>query len=63
MQVEGMKKALYWQNRHFRCPDCGTRLTASKIHGKDRQGHVKTMYCPTCRQDRDFVQFESDKAR
>lgn len=47
--------------RRFRCPECGQIMSACKARGTTHEGHIKTFYCPVCRQDRDFVQFDQDK--
>ena len=46
------------QKRLFRCPVCGEVAPATKRSGKTRPGHIKTMYCCQCREDRDFEQIE-----
>lgn len=46
------------QKRDFRCTVCGTVRTATKVHGKTGPGHVKTMFCLTCRDMTDHVQVE-----
>lgn len=49
--------------RRFRCPVCGQEMVASKLHSPTFKGHIKTMYCPMCKEDRDFVQTEMDRTR
>ena len=41
--------------REFKCPDCGTFMRAAK-HRLTEKGHIKTMWCPMCKEERDFVQ-------
>lgn len=41
--------------REFRCPECGEKVTAPKGR-KTPIGHIKTMYCWKCREERNFVQ-------
>lgn len=38
-------------------------MTAPKLHGPTHTGHIKTMYCPMCREDRDFIQTDKDKTK
>lgn len=46
--------------RAFKCPGCGLKMVAPK--GADSEpGHIKDMYCPTCRIVQKFVQFDSDR--
>lgn len=49
--------------RYFKCPVCGAILTAPRRHGHTHPGHVKTMYCFVCRQERDFVQTDSERSK
>lgn len=58
-----MKRGAEIVLRRFQCPVCGLKLAACKKNGKTGRGHVKTMYCPTCREDRDFEQYDTDRAR
>ena len=46
------------QMRTFQCPDCGTKLQATKTKFKTKAGHIKTMYCYVCKEMRDCVQTE-----
>lgn len=52
-----------WRVRYFKCPVCGTVVTATKMDGLSPPGHIKTMYCWKCKEERDHIQFDSDKAR
>lgn len=49
--------------RRFICPVCGLKMSACKQRNATGKGHVKTMYCPTCKDKRDFVQYDTDIAR
>jgi len=45
------------QVRLFACPVCGARKPATKRAGrKTEAGHIKTMWCFCCREERDFEQ-------
>lgn len=57
-----MKRGSLILLRHFECPVCGQKLSACKYEPTGK-GHVKTMWCPTCKKDRDFVQYDMDRAR
>lgn len=47
------------QIRLFICPDCQTVVPATKTRGKHTEdGHIKTMYCYKCQEDREFEQIE-----
>lgn len=58
-----MLRKPYWRVRYFKCPVCGVVVTATKTDGSSYTGHIKTMYCYKCKVDRDYIQFDSDKAR
>lgn len=58
-----MLRKSHWRVRYFKCPVCGTVVTATKTDGPSHNGHVKTMYCYVCMRETDHVQFDSDKAR
>ena len=49
------------QVRRFRCPVCGYERVATKRRGKTGTGHVKTMWCLSCKADRDFVQLGEEE--
>lgn len=49
--------------RRFMCPACGLKLSACKWYEPTPSGHIKTMWCPGCKAQRDFVQYDTDKAR
>lgn len=55
-------RAKHWYLRTFHCPDCGQVLTASK-NKPTPVGHIKTMYCPVCRAERDFEQTELERVK
>lgn len=47
------------QIRIFECPVCGKRTHAPKyMAAKTNIGHVKTMYCWGCKEERDLIQIE-----
>lgn len=46
------------QKRLFICPECGVVVPATKYYGKTSVGHIKTMYCYQCKEDKDFEQIE-----
>ena len=52
-----------YQLRHFVCTVCGDKQTASKYKGHTNNGHIKTMWCPVCNTEQDFVQYDSDRVR
>lgn len=58
-----MRKRRYFSLRRFKCPECGAVLTATKHTKRTGDGHVKTMWCFTCKAERDFVQVDVDKAK
>ena len=58
-----MRKRRYYTLRRFRCPECGAVLTATKHIARTGDGHVKTMWCFTCKMERDFIQIDTDKAK
>lgn len=49
--------------RHFKCSVCGQKMSASKEKAITAIGHIKTMYCPNCKEERDFIQYDADKVR
>lgn len=50
--------------RRFRCPICGQEMVAPRLHhGPTHAGHIKTMYCPMCKADRDFIQTDTDRTK
>lgn len=50
--------------RRFKCPECGQEMIAPRLHhGPTHIGHIKTMYCPICREYRDFVQHDTDRTK
>jgi len=41
----------------FYCTCCGQKMSIPRRHGKQREtGHLKKMYCVTCRQERNFAE-------
>ena len=46
------------QIRYFRCLVCGAQNPATKCQGRTSPGHIKTMYCFRCREDRDQEQMD-----
>lgn len=47
--------------RRFKCTECKAIMTAYKSSARrTAEGHIKTMYCPWCKADRQFVQFRYD---
>lgn len=51
-------KTVKIQKRLFQCQVCGTVSPATKYKGITIPGHVKTMYCRTCKDDTDHIQIE-----
>lgn len=50
------------QIRRFKCPACGGIVEYPKRIGRRTpDGHVKTAWCPICRQTRDLVQISWEK--
>lgn len=44
--------------RRFKCNECGAIITAFKSSAKrTKTGHIKTMYCPWCKEVKDFTQY------
>lgn len=43
--------------RVFKCPVCGDKRICLKRRNT-AVGHIKTMYCYVCKEDRDFIQIE-----
>jgi len=58
-----MRRRVVTTIRFFKCPVCGTTITAPKYIGKTNIGHVKTMYCYICGKEQDLVQIESEKTK
>lgn len=45
--------------RWFKCPKCSALLSAYKSAAKKTAaGHIKTMWCPWCKKERDFIQIK-----
>lgn len=54
-----MKKNRY-TIRIFKCTECGNHLyAAKKLGNRTSIGHVKTMYCPFCDMDTQFIQIDT----
>lgn len=50
--------------RYFKCPDCDCIVPVSKnANTSTTIGHVKTIYCPFCKEDRDFTMFDSEEIK
>lgn len=47
--------------RRFKCPDCQAVMTAYKSSAKrTAAGHKKTMWCPWCKAEKNFIQIRYD---
>ena len=57
-----MRKSTISYIRRFKCPVCGADATAPKL-SRTGNGHVKTMYCHVCKEQRNFVQVGLDRIR
>lgn len=45
------------QLREMKCTICGQVMYVSKhMRHMTPKGHIKTMYCPICKQETDFIQ-------
>lgn len=45
--------------RKFQCPDCGNSMYAAKRKSrKTKPGHQKYLYCPYCKETKNFTQIE-----
>ena len=41
----------------FICQTCGMKIPLPRVHGQQREnGHVKDVYCPSCKCDRKFTE-------
>lgn len=58
-----MKSTSIIMIRRFSCPVCGQKMTACKCHNATSNGHVKTMYCPGCKKDQNFIQYDIERVR
>ena len=46
-----------FEMRTFRCPKCKGVIKAAKRKNRlTAKGHIKTMWCPWCKEERDFEQ-------
>lgn len=55
--MKGRKKVRFYVMRDFKCPVCGyTHSASKKCSAMTGMGHIKTMYCPFCKEERDFIQ-------
>lgn len=52
------RKRTFYQLRYFVCPMCANKQTASKSKGQTNNGHKKTMWCPVCGKEQEFVQYD-----
>lgn len=44
-------------DRFFKCPECGIVICAPKLkYHMTSEGHIKTMWCFKCKEERDFEQ-------
>lgn len=44
--------------RRFKCSECGAIMTAYKSSARrTADGHIKTMWCPWCKAEKQFVQY------
>lgn len=48
--------------REFICPICQTRQVFPKGEGTEK-GHIKTVYCPICKEEQDLVQIQGTYIR
>ena len=47
--------------RKFQCPDCGKFMYAAKRKSrKTKPGHQKYLYCPYCKEVKNFEQIEQE---
>lgn len=52
-----MRKRRYSVISNFVCPECKNIIPLPRNHGKQRaKGHIKTLYCPYCKADRNFTE-------
>lgn len=55
-RIRGLSSKTRYVMRYFKCPVCNTVITASKTMKRmTSKEHIKTMYCPMCKERRDFV--------
>lgn len=57
-----MRKSTVSYIRRFKCSVCGADASAPKL-SKTSNGHIKTMYCHICKQEREFTQVGIDRVR
>lgn len=58
-----MKKRSYFISR-MECQNCGGITTVSRRNNKRRKKHhIKTMYCPFCHTETDFVELDDFEDR
>lgn len=58
-----MRKRSGFCIRTFQCPSCKNKVFATKLKRPTENGHIKTMYCPWCKADRDMEQVGMEKFR
>ena len=51
-----MRKRRKFCIRTVQCPGCGNKVFATKLKSPTGDGHIKTMYCPWCKADKDMEQ-------
>jgi RNase P subunit RPR2 len=45
--------------RRFKCGSCGAIIVAYKSSSRrTAEGHIKTMWCPWCKEVKDFTQYK-----
>lgn len=50
--------------RYFKCPECGAIQTATKkLSLMSEKGHIKTMYCFSCKKKRQFEMIDAEFGR
>lgn len=38
------------------CLECGNRVPITRNHNKREENHIKTMYCPYCKKNTNFIE-------
>lgn len=57
----GRKK--YFTISRFICLNCGTIIPLPRLKSEQRElGHIKTMYCPICKDVKDFKEYREGQA-
>lgn len=53
-----MKRGRYFISR-LQCSECNHIMTVPRYHNnKRKRHHIKTMYCPYCQIETDFIELE-----